>query len=133
MMTQSATTHKNQVHIEIIDPRAGLYAALSSDQTCYYTVNVAARSCSCPAGAHGFRSCKQGACKHLIAARTVARALASMTPAERVIATRMQNIRVNVAAVDVARLNTPLARPVPGSNGEVAMGLGAEALARRAA
>ncbi len=35
-----------------------------------------------------------------------------MTPAERVIASRLQNIRVRVEAVDVAHLDAPLARPV---------------------
>jgi hypothetical protein len=109
MMPQPAAQSKTTVHIEIIDPRAGLYAALSSDGERWYTVNVAARTCSCPSGAHGFRGVKAGACRHLIAARVVARGLASMTPAERVIASRLQNIRVHVAAVDVAGLSAPLA------------------------
>ncbi len=113
MMQHTAATSKSQVHIEIIDPRAGLYAALSSDGERYYTVNVAARSCSCPSGAHGFRNVKAhgGMCRHLLAARTVARGLASMTAADRarVLAT-VQNIRVNVAAVDISRLSAPLAQ-----------------------
>lgn len=108
MMTQSANQSKTSVHIDIIDPRAGVYAALSSDGERWYTVNVAARSCSCPSGAHGFRGVKAGACRHLIAARVVARGLASMTPAERVIASRLQNIRVNVAVVNVSGLSAPL-------------------------
>jgi hypothetical protein len=110
MMAQSATQSKSTVHIDIIDPRAGIYAALSSDGERWYTVNVAARSCSCRAGQDGFRHCRQGACKHLISARVVARGLASMTPAERVIASRLQNIRVHVAAVDMAQLSAPLSR-----------------------
>jgi hypothetical protein len=110
MVEQMATQSKTSVHIEIIDPRAGIYAALSSDGERWYTVNVAARSCSCPSGAHGFRGVKAGACRHLIAARVVARGLASMSPAERVIASRLQNIRVNVAAVSVSALSAPLTR-----------------------
>jgi hypothetical protein len=110
MMTPNMAQSKTTVHIDIIDPRAGLYAALSSDGERWYTVNVAARTCGCPAGTHGFTHCRQGACRHLIAARVVARGLASMSPAERVIASRLQNIRVHVAAVDMAQLSAPLAR-----------------------
>jgi hypothetical protein len=110
MVHPEKSQSKTSVHIEIIDPRAGLYAALSSDGERWYTVNVAARSCSCRAGQDGFRHCRQGACKHLIAARVVARGLASMTPAERVIASRLQNIRVNVAVVNVSGLSAPLVR-----------------------
>jgi hypothetical protein len=110
-MVEQTAAQKQAVHIDIIDPRAGIYAALSSDGERWYTVNVAARTCSCRAGQDGFRHCRQGACRHLISARTVARGLASMSAADRarVLAT-VRNIRVHVAAVDVAGLSAPLTR-----------------------
>jgi hypothetical protein len=111
MMTPNMAQSKTSVHIDIIDPRAGIYAALSSGGERWYTVNVAARTCGCRAGQDGFRHCHKGACKHLISARTVARGLASMSVADRarVLAT-VRNIRVNVAAVSLEQLSRPLAR-----------------------
>jgi hypothetical protein len=50
-------------------------------------------------------------CRHLLAARVIARSLASMTATDRARAlATVRNIRVNVEAVDVSRLSAPLAR-----------------------
>jgi predicted nucleic acid-binding Zn finger protein len=93
------------------DVQAGLWLALSSDGTQWYMQDLREYSCTCPAGVQHFAHCKKGQCKHVIAARTIARALASMSPADRAIAERMQNIRVHVDQVDVAALAAPLHRP----------------------
>ncbi len=99
------------VVIEPGDVTAGKYGALSSAGDRWYVVNVSARTCTCPAGERHFEGCKKGACKHLIAARVIARALASMTPTDRAAALCLQNLRVNVDRVDLAALDAPLARP----------------------
>ena len=88
---------------------AGLWAALSSDQSTWYLLDLRQHTCSCPAGERHFEHCKAGACKHMIACRTWARSLASMTPAARTIALRLQNVRVRVDRVDLAALGAPLA------------------------
>jgi hypothetical protein len=98
------------VTVEIVDMHAGIYRAGSTDGVSWYRVDVRTQTCTCAAGAYGFRHVRVGACRHLIASRVVARGLASMTPAGRArVLTCVRNIRVNVAAVDVARLSTPLA------------------------
>jgi hypothetical protein len=98
------------VQVRPLDVGAGLYSALSSDGTTWYLVDVKDRTCTCPAGARGFAHCKAGACRHLIAARVIARGLASMAPAARAAALRLVNFRVHVERVDLAQLDAPLAR-----------------------
>jgi hypothetical protein len=89
---------------------AGIYLALSSDGRTWYAVDVRARSCSCPAGAHDFAGVKShgGVCKHLVAARVYARMLASMTPQAREIALRLQGVRIHVDRIDTAALDRPV-------------------------
>jgi hypothetical protein len=98
------------VHVAVLDLHAGLWSALSSDGSTWYMQDLRQHTCSCPAGQDGFRRCKKGACKHVIAARVWARALASMPPAARAVALRFTRVTINVHRVDVAALSQPLAR-----------------------
>jgi hypothetical protein len=101
------------VQVRPLDVGAGLYSALSSDGSTWYRADVKDRTCTCPAGARAFAHCTRGACRHLIAARVIARGLASMAPAARAVALRLTNYRVHVERVDLAALDAPLHRAAP--------------------
>lgn len=66
------------VQVRPLDVGAGLYSALSSDLHTWYLADVKDRTCTCRAGQDGFRHCKAGACRHLIAARVIARLLCAL-------------------------------------------------------
>lgn len=112
-----ATSPKSKaVTVIVVDMYAGIYQTSSSDGVSAYRTDVKARTCSCAAGNSGFRNCGKGMCRHLVAARVVARGIASMpTKADRERAARIV-VRVNVAAVNVAALSLPLVAEVLPSN-----------------
>jgi hypothetical protein len=114
MVAQAKATRTRKptlVEVQPYDLHAGLWAALSSDQSTWYLLDLRERTCSCPAGQRGFQGCKKGACKHMLAARFWARSLASMTPAARAQGLRLAHVKVNVDKVDLAALDAPLSRP----------------------
>lgn len=116
MMAQKMVKSKTHQRVTVrpVDIHAGIYAALSTDGISWYRVDVRAQTCSCPSGQYGFRNTRVhgGMCRHVVAARTWARALASMTPADRERALHLQNVRVNVDAIDIPALDAPLAQKV---------------------
>src|SRR5579859_1404564 len=97
------------VTVKPTDVRAGLYTTSSSNGVDWYTTDVKTVTCTCAAGARGFAGCKQAPyCRHMIAAKLVARSLAHMTPAARAYTLRVTSavhVRVDVVMAAIATYN----------------------------
>ena len=113
--TRSTTrTRKPQppVTVRPIGVRAGLYSTTSSDGHTLYTTDVRNVTSTCAAGARNFEGCKQAPyCRHMLAAKLVARSLAHMSRearADTLRCTPAVHVRVDVVLAAVAAYNAQL-------------------------
>ena len=111
--TRSTTrTRKPQppVTVRPLDVRAGLYSTSSRDGHTLYTTDVRNVTCTCAAGQRNFEGCKQAPyCRHMIAAKLVARSLAQMSREARAATLRCTpaiHVRADVVLAAVAACNT---------------------------
>ncbi len=99
------------VTVRPFDVRAGQYGTLSSDGHTWYSTDVKHVTCTCKAGADGFARCKTlPYCRHMLAAKTVARALASMCASDRaaaLAATTAIKVKTDVVMARMATAATP--------------------------
>jgi len=95
-----------------VDVYAGVYNTSSSTGAGWYVTDVKHVTCTCKAGQSGFVGCKKlPYCRHMVAAKVVARALASMTAADRAATLRVMGpTHVKVDAL-LARAATPVRAP----------------------
>ena len=69
-----------------IDIHKGQYRVLSSNGTDWYLVDLVAARAAAPDGQNGFSNAHAGACRHIAAARVVAKGLHDMRAATRLVA-----------------------------------------------
>ena len=106
-----------------VDVRAGVYNTSSSDGAGWYVTDVKAITCTCKAGQDGFKRCKTlPYCRHMLAAKVVAKALASMTPTDRAATLRVTtavHVKTDVVMARAAAAATPA--PVPATDPAAAL------------
>jgi len=93
-----------------VDVRAGVYTTSSSDGAGWYMTDVKNVTCTCKAGQDGFKRCKTlPYCRHMLAAKVVARALASIAPADRAATLRVMgptHVKTDVVMARAAAATT---------------------------
>ena len=130
MVAQAPRTRTRKVAMPTtviaVDVRAGVYNTSSSTGTGWYLTDVKAVTCTCKAGQDGFKRCKTlPYCRHMLAAKVVARALASIAPANRAATLRVMgptHVKTDVvlAHAAAARVATPPA-PAPAADPALAL------------
>jgi len=98
-----------------VDVRAGVYNTSSSDGAGWYMTDVKSVTCTCKAGQDSFKRCKTlPYCRHMLAAKVVARALASIAPADRAATLRVMgptHVKVDALLARAAATTTPAPAP----------------------